>query len=73
MYISDEKFVKFKEIFKEEFGEEEFNKMTDQQLFESATKLITLMEVVYKHQNSHNNQAGIDKAFDVLFNETLKN
>lgn len=52
--------------------EDEFNKMTNKQLFESATKLITLMEVVYKHQNSPNNKEGIDKAFDVLFNKTLK-
>ena len=54
MHISDEHFVEFKRIYKEEFGEEEFNKRTEQELFESATKLITLVEVVYRHQNKEN-------------------
>lgn len=52
MLISDEHFAKFKEIYKKEFGEEEFNKKTEQQLLESATKLITLMRIVCKNTNS---------------------
>lgn len=48
MTISDEQFLKFKEIYKEECGEEEFNKKTDQHLFESAIKLVNLMKIIYK-------------------------
>lgn len=48
MQISEEQFNKFKKIYKESFGEDEFNKKTDQQLLESAIKLLTLMKVVYK-------------------------
>lgn len=48
MFISDKHFAEFKRIYKEEFGEEKYNKLTDQQLLESATKLITLMKIVYK-------------------------
>lgn len=48
MLISDEHFAKFKAIYKEEFGEEAYNKMTEQQLLESAIKLITLMKAVYE-------------------------
>jgi len=54
MQIPEKDFIKFKELYKEEFGEEEYNKMTDQQLLESATKLLTLVEAVYKHQNKEN-------------------
>ena len=50
MLISNEHFTKFKEIYKEEFGKEAYNKMTEQQLLESATKLLRLVEIVYKHQ-----------------------
>lgn len=71
MRISDEHFAEFKRIFKEEFGEDEFKKMTNEQLYESATKLVSLMEVVYKHQNSPDAQHKINKAYDVLFEETL--
>jgi len=72
MQISDKHFAEFKRIYKEEFGEEEFNKRTEQELFEEATKLKSLMEIVYKHQNSPDNQSKIDKAYDILFEETLK-
>ena len=51
MHISEEHFAKFKVLMKEQVGEEEYSKMTEGQLFESATKLITLMEIVYKNQN----------------------
>lgn len=50
MHISDEQFTKFKQIYKEEFGEEEYNKKTEQQLLESATKLVNLIEILYKQQ-----------------------
>lgn len=45
--IKNEYFIKFKELYKEEF-EEEYSKMTEEQLFNSATALITLVEAVYK-------------------------
>lgn len=48
MLISDEQFSDFKKLFREEFGEEEYNKKTDQQLYESAIKLITLVKIVYE-------------------------
>ena len=32
-------------------GDEEYNKMTEQQLFDSATKLVTLMNAVLRHVN----------------------
>ena len=54
MHISDEHFSKFNELMKEEVGEEKYNKMTEQELFESATKLVTLVETVYKYQNRDN-------------------
>lgn len=55
MSISDEHFIEFKKIFKEEFGEEQFNKLSNEQLYEEATRLISLMEAVYRHKNSKNN------------------
>jgi len=51
MYISEEHFAKFKVLMKEQVGEEEYSKMTEGQLLESATKLITLMEIVYRHKD----------------------
>lgn len=72
MKISEKHFLEFKKLCKEEFGEEAYNKMTEQQLLESATKLVTLMEVVYRHQNSPDSQQRLDKAYDILFEETLK-
>lgn len=55
MPISQEHFIEFKRIFKEEFGEDEYNKMSNEQLYEEAIRLITLMEAVYRHKNSKNN------------------
>ena len=46
--IKEEYFIKFKKLYLEEFGEEEYNKMTEEQLFISATALINLVEVIYK-------------------------
>jgi hypothetical protein len=48
MLISDKNFIKFKELCKEEFGEEAYSKMTEQQLLESATKLVRLVEILYR-------------------------
>jgi hypothetical protein len=48
MIISDKHFAEFKEIYKKEFSEEEFNKKTEQQLLESATKLVRLVEILYR-------------------------
>lgn len=72
MHISDKHFAEYKRIYKEEFGEEALNKKTDQELYEEAIKLVSLMEVVYRHQNSPENQQKVDKAYDILFEETLK-
>ena len=46
--LSKEHFEEYKRIYKEEFGEENFNSRTEAQLFEEAIKLITLMKAVYK-------------------------
>lgn len=51
MQILEEHFNRFKEIYKEEFGEDEFNKMTEEELRDSAMRLVTFMEAVYKHKN----------------------
>ena len=70
MLISDKHFAEFKRLYKEEFGDEAYNKMTEQQLLESATKLLRLVEIVYRHKDSQEN---LDEAYDVLFKETEKN
>ncbi len=51
MLISDKHFAEFKRLYKEEFGDEAYNKMTEQQLLESATKLLRLVEIVYRPNN----------------------
>ncbi len=33
---------------REKMGEEEFNKLSEQEILESATKLLTLVKIVYK-------------------------
>lgn len=48
MHISDKHFLKFKELMKEKVGEEEFSKMTEQELLHSAIALVTLVKAVYK-------------------------
>ena len=45
--IKEEYFIKFKKLYKEEF-EEEYNQMTEEQLFNSATALINLVDAVYR-------------------------
>jgi hypothetical protein len=49
--ISEKYFLKFKELMRKKVGDEEYNKMTEQELFDSATKLVTLMNAVVKHKN----------------------
>jgi hypothetical protein len=51
---SDEYFRKYKDLMKKKVGEEAYNKMTNQELFDGATKLITLMGAVEKHINKDN-------------------
>lgn len=49
--INDKYFIKYKELTRNKLGDEVYNKMTQQELFDGFTKLITLMEAVYQHQN----------------------
>jgi len=46
--ISEKYFLKFKELTKKKVGKEEYNKMSEQELLDSATALITLVEAVYQ-------------------------
>ncbi len=48
MQISEKHFAEFKRLYKEEF-EEEYNKMSEQELMDSAVKLVTLIKTVYEH------------------------
>ena len=48
MQISDKHFLEFKELMKEKVGEEAYSQITEQELLESATKLLTLVRIVYK-------------------------
>ena len=46
--IFEKYFLKFKELTRKKVGEEEYNKMTEQELLNSATALITLLKAVYQ-------------------------
>ncbi|MCC7004974.1 hypothetical protein IT397_03600 [Candidatus Nomurabacteria bacterium] len=48
MQISDKHFLKFKELVREKVGEEAYSKMTEQELLESAIKLVNLVRIVYQ-------------------------
>lgn len=48
MQISEKYFLQFKELMRKKVGEEEYNKMTEQELLNSAIALITLIKAVYK-------------------------
>ncbi len=48
MHISNKHFLKFKELMKEKVGEEEYNKLTEQELLNSAIALVTLVKAVYQ-------------------------
>ena len=49
--ISEKHFHKFKELMRKEVGDEKYNKMTEQELFSSATALVTLVGAVCKYKN----------------------
>ncbi len=53
--ITDKDFKKFKELMKNKVGEEKYNKMTEQELFASATALITLMSAIVRSINKKSN------------------
>ncbi len=48
MQIQEKYFLQFKELMRKKVGEKEYKKMTEQQLLESATALITLIDAVYR-------------------------
>lgn len=48
VHLSNKKFSEFKELYKQEFGEKKFNKKTEEELLESATKLVRLVEILYR-------------------------
>ncbi len=52
--LNDKYFIKYKELTRNKLGDEVYNKMTEQELFDGFTKLITLMEAVYQHTNKQN-------------------
>ena len=49
--IFEKYFIKFKELTRKKVGEEKYSKMTEQELLNSATALITLLNAVYRHIN----------------------
>lgn len=48
MRIPEERFAVFKELMRKHIGDEEYAKMSDQELYESAQKLLRLIEIVYR-------------------------
>ena len=48
MRIPEESFAEFKELMRKHVGDEEYAKMTNQELYESAQNLLRLFEIVYK-------------------------
>lgn len=56
MQISEKHFLEFKELVREEIGEEKYSKMTEQELLASATALITLIKAVYKPITKEDNE-----------------
>jgi len=48
MLISEKYLNEFRELLKKKMGEEEFNKMSEQEILDSAMKLITLVKAVYQ-------------------------
>ena len=61
---------------KEHIGAEAFNKMTEQELLQSAISLVTLMKAVYQpitkeeYGKFNEGEEKVNKAFDTLFTET---
>jgi hypothetical protein len=48
MEINEEYFTRFKELTRKKLGDEAYEKMTEQELFDIATKLVVLVKAVYK-------------------------
>jgi len=48
MLISEKHLNEFKVLLKNKMGEKEFNKLSEQDILDSATKLLTLVKIVYK-------------------------
>ncbi len=51
MLISEKHLSDFKVLLKDKIGEEEFNKLSEQDILDSATKLLTLVKIVYQPTN----------------------
>lgn len=77
MQIPEKHFLKFKELMREKLGDEEYSKLTEQELLHSAISLVTLMKAVYQpitkedYEKFHAEER-VDKGYDVLFKETEK-
>lgn len=52
MRIPEDSFAEFKELMRKHVGDEEYAKMTDQELYESAQKLLRLVQIVESEANS---------------------
>jgi hypothetical protein len=65
MQLSEKYFLEFKELMRKKVGEEEYGKMTEQELFHSATALITLVKAVYQPINK--------KDYDKYFEKKANN
>jgi len=48
MLISEKHLNEFKVLLKNKMGEKEFNKLSEQDILDSATKLLTLVKIVYQ-------------------------
>lgn len=48
MNISEKHLNDFKVLLKAKMGEEEFNKLSEQDVLDSAIKLLTLVKIVYQ-------------------------
>jgi hypothetical protein len=51
MEIPQKSFTEFKELMRRKVGDSEYSKMTEQELYESAQKLLRLVEIVEKPES----------------------
>ncbi len=49
MKIPEKSFEEFKSLMLKHLGQEEFSKLSDQELYDRAQKLLRLVEIVEKH------------------------
>ncbi|RJQ35799.1 hypothetical protein C4568_00210 [Candidatus Parcubacteria bacterium] len=64
--ISQKYLDRYKEIYRKKHGKD----LSDQEALEQATKLITLVKVIYRPlQKSKETVRGVDRAYDILFDE----